>query len=196
MVDLKAIRKKLESEEEEGSNGDSSETPVLGDPDNEGYNNAIMSGFVTPVGGWKTELDDFYVAAPLSIGSGILLALAFDYVRSRGNEDANIFVGPWKDMALLTGSLMFGFGAGKLSRGVVAQAETNYQQKRLQEAEDKVQKAEDEKKAEEERRSNTAYTMLTDPTAFELAPSRNSLNIFGEYGSALGQPTLSYQFNG
>jgi hypothetical protein len=180
LVDLKEIRRKLEAEEGEDSSEDE-------DAD------SILAGFVAPIPGWKKELDDFYVAAPLSIGSGILLALAFDYVRSKGNEDAQIFVGPWKDMAILTGSLMFGFGAGKLSRGVVAQAETVHQEKRLQEAEDKVQEAEDEKKAEEERRSNTAYTMLTDPTAFELAPSRNSLNIFGEYGSALGQPTMSYQ---
>ena len=191
MVDLKEIRKILEAETEE----DEKEKELVAGGDNESYNDAIMAGFVTPVAGWKTELNDFYVAAPLSIGTGILMALAFDYVRSKGNEGAQIFEGPWKTMAILTGSLMFGFGAGKLSRGVVAQAETQFQEAKLKEAETKVQEAEEEKEAEQEKQNTNAFHMLTDPAGFQLAPSKSSLNIFGEYGATVGQAPLSYQYN-
>ena len=192
MVDLKEIRKILEAETEED---EKEKEFIAGDPDNESYNDAIMAGFVTPVAGWKTELNDFYVAAPLSIGTGILMALAFDYVRSKGNEGAQIFEGPWKTMAILTGSLMFGFGAGKLSRGIVAQAETQFQEAKLKEAETKVQEAEEEKEAEQEKQNTNAFHMLTDPAGFQLAPSKSSLNIFGEYGATVGQAPLSYQYN-
>ena len=191
MVDLKEIRKILEAETEE----DEKEKELVAGGDNESYNDAIMAGFVTPVAGWKTELNDFYVAAPLSIGTGILMALAFDYVRSKGNEGAQIFEGPWKTMAILTGSLMFGFGAGKLSRGVVAQAETQFQEAKLKEAETKVQEAEEEKEAEQEKQNTNAFHMLTDPAGFQLAPSKSSLNVFGEYGATVGQAPLSYQYN-
>ena len=192
MVDLKEIRKILEAETEEDEN---EKEIIAGDPDNKSYNDKIMAGFVTPVAGWKTELNDFYVAAPLSIGTGILMALAFDYVRSKGNEGAQIFEGPWKTMAILTGSLLFGFGAGKLSRGVVAQAETQFQEAKLKEAETKVQEAEEEKEAEQEKQNTNAFHMLTDPAGFQLAPSKSSLNIFGEYGATVGQAPLSYQYN-
>jgi len=191
MVDLKEIRKILEAETEEDEN---EKEIIAGDPDNKSYNDKIMAGFVTPVAGWKTELNDFYVAAPLSIGTGILMALAFDYVRSKGNEGAQIFEGPWKTMAILTGSLLFGFGAGKLSRGVVAQAETQFQEAKLKEAETKVQEAEEEKEAEQEKQNTNAFHMLTDPAGFQLAPSKSSLNIFGEYGQFQPQILLLLQF--
>ena len=85
MVDLKAIRKVLEAEADENNNSDDS--GMLGPGGEEQpQEDSIMAGFVTPVSGWKTELNDFYVAAPLSIGTGILMALAFDYVRSKGNK--------------------------------------------------------------------------------------------------------------
>ena len=194
MVNLKEIRKILEAEEDDKNN--STESGMLGPGGEEQpQEDSIMAGFVTPVAGWKTELNDFYVAAPLSIGRGILMALAFDYVRSKGNEGAQIFEGPWKTMAILTGSLMFGFGAGKLSRGVVAQAETQFQEAKLKEAETKVQEAEEEKEAEQEKQNTNAFHMLTDPAGFQLAPSKSSLNIFGEYGATVGQAPLSYQYN-
>ena len=185
MVDFKELRKKLEEYESEDSKEDDSE-----ETDNP------LAGFIAPIPGWKTELNDFYTAAPLSIGIGLLLALAFDYVKNRGEEDNQIFEGTWKTMAIVSGSFLFGWGAGKLSRGTVAQAETEYQQKILQKAEEKVQEAEEEKEAEVQKNQEVSYNVLTDPTAFQLAPSRSALNTFGEYGSALGQSHLTYNYMG
>lgn len=182
MVDLAEIRQKLEAEAD-GESEKSEDT-------------SLLAGFIAPIPGWKKELNDFSISAPLSIGSGILMALMFDYIRSKGDAENQVFEGTWKTLAMVSGSFLFGWGAGKLSRGVVAQAEGEYHQKLIQEAEAKVQEAEEAKEAEEQKASNVAYNILTDPTAFQLAPSRQSLNIFGEYGNAIGQSQLSYQFMG
>ena len=143
MVDFKELRKKLESYEADESeemedSEDSSDT---------------MAGFIAPIPGWKNELNDFYIAAPLSIG-------------------------------------------GKLSRGTVAQAETEFHKKILNKAEEKIKEAEEEKEAEVVKSQELSYNVLTDPTAFQLGPSKSSLNTFGDYGSALGQSHLSYSYIG
>ena len=84
----------------------------------------------------------------------------------------------------------------KLSRGMVAQKESEYHQNIIAKAEEKVKEAEEAKEAEEQKNQQQSYSILTDPTAFQLAPSNSSLNVFGEYGSALGQPSLSYNYMG
>ena len=184
MVDLKAIRQKLEEYEAEGE----------ADEDSDEDTSFLMGVGIVP--GWKQELNDVYVSAPLSIGSGILLALAFDAIKNRGEDSEKIFQGGWKDAAMVFGSMMFGFGAGKLSRGMVAQKESEYHQNIIAKAEEKVKEAEEAKEAEEQKNQQQSYSILTAPTAFQLAPSNSSLNVFGEYGSALGQPSLSYNYMG
>jgi len=186
MVDFKELRTRLEAYEAEESNEDGEE----------GETSNALAGFVAPIPGWKSELNDFSISAPLSIGTGILMALAFDYVKNKGDEQNQIFEGNWKTMAMVSGSFLFGWGAGKLSRGTVAQAETEYHLKILNKAEDKIKEAEEEKEAEVKKTQEVSYNVLTDPSAFQLAPSNSSLNIFGEYGSALGQPSLSYHYMG
>tara|TARA_R110000851_G_scaffold37876_1_gene97511 strand:+ start:4241 stop:4828 length:588 start_codon:yes stop_codon:yes gene_type:complete len=186
MVDFKELRKKLESYEADESeemedSEDSSDT---------------MAGFIAPIPGWKNELNDFYIAAPLSIGTGLLMALAFDYVKNKNEEGSQIFEGTWKTMAMVSGSFLFGWGAGKLSRGTVAQAETEFHKKILNKAEEKIKEAEEEKEAEVVKSQEISYNVLTDPTAFQLGPSKASLNTFGDYGSALGQSHLSYSYIG
>tara|TARA_R110000851_G_scaffold34266_3_gene91117 strand:- start:846 stop:1412 length:567 start_codon:yes stop_codon:yes gene_type:complete len=188
MVDFKELRKKIEAYEAEDSKKDGEV-----DSSEESTN---LAGFIAPIPGWKTELNDFYVSAPLSIGSGILLALAFDYIKNKGEEDSQIFEGTWKTMAMVSGSFLFGWGSGKLSRGTVAQAEGQYNQKILNEAEGKIKEAEEAQEAEEQKNQTVSYNVLTDPSAFKLAPSYGSLNTFGGYGSAVGQSQLSYQFIG
>ena len=155
MVDFKELRKKIEAYEAEDSKTDGEV-----DSSEESTN---LAGFIAPIPGWKTELNDFYVSAPLSIGSG---------------------------------SFLFGWGSGKLSRGTVAQAEGQYHQKILNEAEGKIKEAEEAQEAEEQKNQTVSYNVLTDPSAFKLAPSYGSLNTFGGYGSAVGQSQLSFQFIG
>ena len=187
MADFKELRKRLdayeaEAEGDEGSEEDSEDGP--------------LAGFLMPISGWREELNDFSIAAPLSIGAGILLALGFDAVKSKGDESSQIFEGSWRTMAILTGSLLFGWGAGKLSRGTVAQAEAEYHEQIIAKAEEKVKKVGEAEEKKAEAGKQNAYNILTDPASFKLAAPGGNLNVFGEYGSAIGQSQLSYQYMG
>lgn len=182
MVDFKDLRKKLEEyEAEEGSDSDEKDSDLI-------------LGFIPPVPGWKKELQNTSTAVPLSVGSGILLALGFDWVRSK-SDNPQIFEGVWQNLGIFSGALLFGYGFGKLNRGTVAQSEAEHYQGLIKEAENEVKEAEDKKKAETEAKNNAAYNLLTNPDSFTAYPMGNGINVFGEYGSAVGQNMLSYKYS-
>ncbi len=184
MVDFSQIRKELLKAEASGEGDDSEDE------------SSVLAGMATIVPGWKRELDDFYTAAPLSIGAGLLFALGFDAVKNRGSENGYIFTDTWKSLAMISGSLLFGYGAGRLSRGKVAQSEAEYYQDVIKKAEEEFEAEKEEKEAEEKKQQSQTQNILRNPDKFQLSPSYPSLNVLGEYGPAIGQSQLSYKFMG
>ena len=155
-----------------------------------------LAGIVIPVPGWKQELDNFATSAPLSVGGGLIVALVFDAVKNRGEEGVPIFMEPWRTMAVFSGAILFGYGAGRLTRGTDAQHEAEHYESIIQAAEEEQKAAEEEKKAEAQKKSEhyaSELTMLTDPLNFQLTPSYSSINTIGEYGPAIGQAPLSFR---
>jgi len=183
MVDFKDLRKKLEEYEAENDS----------DLDSEESSSDLIMGFIPPIPGKKKELQDTSVSVPLSVGSGILLALGFDWVRGKG-ENPQIFEGVWQSLGVFTGALLFGYGFGKLNRGTVAHAEAEYYENIIKDAEEEVKSAEEDKKAEQGARNDAALNLLTNPDAFTPSPIGSGISVFGEYGSAIGQNMLSYRY--
>ena len=177
MVDFAEIRKHLQEAEEFMAETDDTPTPP-----------------------WRTELDNFSTAVPLSLGAGLVGAIIFDAIKNRGDEYP-IFEEPWRTMVIGVGCLGLGWGLGALVRGTGAQKQAEYYEKVIATAEEE-QKEADENEAEEneaeeqQAQNNTNRFMLSDPLSFEPTPSSSSLNIFGEYGPAIGQSPMSYQYGG
>ena len=147
--------------------------------------------------GWRKELDSFTTSAPLSLGAGLLGAAAYDGIVNR--DETPIFEGTWKTLILLSGAMLFGFGAGRMNRGTAAQNEAENYEAIISKAEAEVQEAEDEKKAAEERKQeakNTESHLLYNHESFNLTPSSNGLLGIGEYGAAVGQQGISYRYMG
>ena len=134
MVDLAKIRKQILSAEEEGKKISS----VFNVEDDD----------TTTTPNWKKELDNFSTSAPLSVGAGIIAALLFDTIKNRGDDTTHIFVEPWKTMAVFTGALLFGYGAGKMNRGATSQKEAERYEKIIAKAEEEFESQEETKKAE------------------------------------------------
>tara|TARA_R110002020_G_scaffold161643_4_gene346933 strand:- start:651 stop:1190 length:540 start_codon:yes stop_codon:yes gene_type:complete len=154
----------------------------------------------TPKSPWRVELDNFSTAVPLSLGAGLVGAVIFDAVKNRGDEYP-IFEEPWRTMVIGAGCLGLGWGLGALFRGTDAQKKAEYYEKVISaaesEAEEALQEEEEAREAEEQNsQNNTNHMMLTDPLQFQPSPSPGSLNLFGEYGAALGQTPMSYTYGG
>ena len=67
---------------------------------------------------------------------------------------------------------------------------------KLREAQEEL---ESEKEDIEKRKAESRQTydaVMNKSAEFELVPSLNSMNIFGEYGNAVGQSPVSYKFGG
>ena len=146
---------------------------------------------------WRKELDAFNTAAPLSIGAGLLGALLYDGVINR--DEAPIFEGTWKTLTILTGAMLFGYGAGRLNRGTSAQGDAENYEATIAKAEEEAEEEKDKKEqaAEQQKESKkTESHLLYNHESFSLAPSSNGLMGFGEYGSAVGQQGISYRYMG
>lgn len=147
--------------------------------------------------GWRKELDSFTTSAPLSLGAGLIGAAIYDGVANR--EGTPIFEGTWKTLVILSGAMLFGFGAGRMNRGTSAQQESENYEAIIAKAEEEAQEAEDEKKQAEEQKKQAKQTeshLLYNHESFNLSPSSNGLMGFGEYGSAVGQQGISYRYMG
>jgi len=161
------------------------------DEEGEGYQAAENSA------GWRKELDSFTTSAPLSLGAGLLGAAVYDGVANR--EGTPIFEGTWKTLILISGAMLFGFGAGRMNRGTTAQSEAENYEAIIAKAEEEVQDAEDEKKAAEEKKQEAKSAeshLLYNHESFNLSPSSNGLLGIGEYGAAVGQQGISYRYMG
>ena len=144
--------------------------------------------------GWRKELDNLSTTASLSLGAGLLGASIFDSIKNR--DGSPMFVEPWKTMVIFSGASLFGFGLGRLTRGKHAQKEAENYEKMLTMIEAE-QKDEEEKEAEEGNSApSTNFSMLSDPMDFQMVPSYTSMNVIGEYGPAIGQSAVSYQYGG
>ena len=58
----------------------------------------------------------------------------------------------------------------------------------------------EEKEAEQTQQKQNHFSsemaLLNDPMNFQLVPSHTSMNVIGDYGPAIGQSPVSYQYGG
>jgi len=149
MVDFGQIRKQLLQAEDDG-----------------GEDNTL-AGVTVPVSGWRKELDNFPTAGSLSLGVGLIGAMIFDSIKNRGDDGTPIFMQPWKDIALLIGSLSLGYGVGRLSRGTMAQHEADYYESVIEAAEEEERlaaEAEEEAQSKKAEEAQRALNFLADPS--------------------------------
>jgi len=99
-------------------------------------------------------------------------------------------------MMIFGGAFLVGWGSGRLARGNMALHQRAEYDNKLREAQEEL---ESEKEDIEKRKAESRQTydaVMNKSAEFELVPSLNSMNIFGEYGNAVGQSPVSYKFGG
>ena len=141
---------------------------------------------------WKQELEDFKTSIPLSIGLALTAGVVYDRVKNRGEDGDIIFTEPWKTMAVFAGAGTLGWGIGRITRGEVATQEAETLKIMMAEKEREIEDEKEEIESEKEKKRETYRMLMSEPSSMEMMPSLNSMNVFGEYGSAIGQHGISY----
>tara|TARA_R110000824_G_scaffold61931_5_gene164351 strand:+ start:399 stop:935 length:537 start_codon:yes stop_codon:yes gene_type:complete len=144
--------------------------------------------------GWRKELDNLPTTASLSLGAGLLGASIFDAIKNR--DGSPMFVEPWRTMVIFSGASLFGFGLGRLTRGNIAQREAENYERVLTTIEEEQEEKEEKDAEENEGGSKSNLSFLSDPMDFHMVPSHTSMNVIGDYGPAIGQSAVSYQYGG
>ena len=166
-----------------------------GDEKDDEDDNKLVS--LTSVAGWRKELDNLSTTATISLGAGLLGATIFDAIKNR--DGTPMFTEPWKTIIVVLGSSSLGFGLGRLSRGTVAQHEAENYERVLAAAEEEAAEAEENEAETNQQKQNhfsSEMALLNDPMNFQLVPSHTSMNVIGDYGPAIGQSAVSYQYGG
>ena len=141
---------------------------------------------------WKQELQDTKTSVPLSIGLALTAGLVYDGIKNRGDDGDIIFTEPWKTMAVFTGAALLGWGGGRITRGDSAVKDAETLKIMMAEKEREIEGEKEEIEVEKEKKRETYRMLMSEPSSIEMLPSLNSMNVFGEYGSAVGQQGITY----